>query len=323
MKKFILSLLFFYSAILLAQDIVIYGAQHAGTGPLDSAYFEGHSVRVPTTMYIKSIEGDAPSFCLNNISNSYQLCMKTSQKDRYIGKSIPPGVYKLFPDLPYFEGIANYIARMTVVVSDDTINSANNNYNNNYNNNNANNNHSSNYLGCYRDKGDPWGTRGRDLNGEFISREDMSIEKCISLCSSYGYRYAGLQYSKQCFCGNSYGKYGRANNCNMRCSGNYNQTCGGVWANSVYRVSKKYKPLIPTTTYEIDTDRMGMDYTSFNLPRANAHLCQKACMKDRRCKAWTYVKPYTIQGSNPRCWLKYGVPKPLKRSCCISGVKKK
>ena len=41
-------------------------------------------------------------------------------------------------------------------------------------------------------------------------------------------------FSSQCFCGNSYGLYGLATNCNMACNGNSNEICGGNWANSVY-----------------------------------------------------------------------------------------
>ncbi len=72
---------------------------------------------------------------------------------------------------------------------------------------------------------------------------------------------------------------------------------------------------------EPDTDRPGMDYRSFDLPYADPKLCMEACNKDPRCKAWTYVKPNTIQGPRPRCWLKHSVPPPKPHYCCVSGVK--
>jgi len=72
---------------------------------------------------------------------------------------------------------------------------------------------------------------------------------------------------------------------------------------------------------EFDTDRPGMDYANFDLPYADPKLCMEACNKDPRCKAWTYVKPNTIQGPRPRCWLKHSVPPPKRHYCCISGVK--
>ena len=47
--------------------------------------------------------------------------------------------------------------------------------------------------------------------------------------------FAGLQYSRECFCDNNYDDYGTADNCNMACSGDSGQTCGGSWALSVYK----------------------------------------------------------------------------------------
>ncbi len=172
------------------------------------------------------------------------------------------------------------------------------------------------YIGCYKDSGNPSGLEGRDLNGFMYSDPNMTVEKCINLCRQKGFAYAGVQYSTQCFCGNSYGKYGRATNCNMKCGGNPYQICGGFWSNSVYSTSLK-----PRRGFEYNIDRPGLDYKSFDLPYADPGLCKSACDADPKCKAWTYVKPNTIQGPNPRCWLKFGVPSPVRNNCCISGVK--
>ena len=41
-----------------------------------------------------------------------------------------------------------------------------------------------------------------------------------------------------CFCGNKYGSYGLASSslqCNMNCTGNSNETCGGILRNQIYR----------------------------------------------------------------------------------------
>lgn len=95
---------------------------------------------------------------------------------------------------------------------------------------------SAEYLGCYKDQGDAEGTRGRDLSGSVLNYGNMTTDYCISKCKSEGYMYAGTQYSTWCFCGNDYGKFGKANNCNMKCYGNRGETCGGTWANSIYKV---------------------------------------------------------------------------------------
>ncbi len=94
----------------------------------------------------------------------------------------------------------------------------------------------SGYLGCYKDQGDPTGTRGRDLNGFVFNDRNMTTGRCVSECRARGFAYAGTQYGSWCFCGNSYGKSGHANNCNMACSGNSGEICGGPWANSIYEL---------------------------------------------------------------------------------------
>ena len=71
---------------------------------------------------------------------------------------------------------------------------------------------------------------------------------------------------------------------------------------------------------EWNTDRPGGDYRSFDLAQADPQLCRRACSRESRCRAWTYVKPGTIQGPRPRCWLKDRVPVARSHNCCVSGV---
>lgn len=95
------------------------------------------------------------------------------------------------------------------------------------------------YIGCYKDYQTALAIfgislPGRDINGFAVEGDNMTNELCVSICKEKGFSYAGTQYSSQCFCGNNYGIYGKSQNCNMQCSGNSGQICGGPWANSVY-----------------------------------------------------------------------------------------
>lgn len=83
------------------------------------------------------------------------------------------------------------------------------------------------YLGCYGD------AASRDLP-TLLSLNPVDPATCELACAEAGFLYAGLQYASQCFCGNGYGKYGTSTNCNMACTGNSAQICGGGYANSVY-----------------------------------------------------------------------------------------
>jgi len=97
------------------------------------------------------------------------------------------------------------------------------------------------YLGCFKDES------ARDLSVLSWEGKGMTTERCMASCQ--GFTYASTQYGRYCFCGNSYGKYGAASNCDMSCSGNSEKICGGFWANSVYKI-KSTTP-IPDLTHTL------------------------------------------------------------------------
>ena len=93
------------------------------------------------------------------------------------------------------------------------------------------------YKGCYADKPGPvLDLRDYDLNGKVFGDFALTTEICTSECKRSGFTYAATRNGSVCFCGNSYGKYGPASNCNVACSGNSKEICGGGGANSVYQV---------------------------------------------------------------------------------------
>ena len=89
------------------------------------------------------------------------------------------------------------------------------------------------YLGCFKD------TDNRDLRDKSWEDNRMTPERCLQSCTHSGYTYAGVQYGNQCYCGNSYGRYGQLaeGSCNMRCGGDGALVCGGTWANTVYKTA--------------------------------------------------------------------------------------
>jgi len=90
------------------------------------------------------------------------------------------------------------------------------------------------YIGCFKD------ASNRDMGKEFIREGSMTVERCIAHCKGKGYSFAAPQAGDWCNCGNSYGKYGPATNCDSPCFGNRSQNCGGGWANSVYILDAIY-----------------------------------------------------------------------------------
>lgn len=87
------------------------------------------------------------------------------------------------------------------------------------------------YLGCFKDQSK------RDLDGHNFYDRNMTTQLCISTCRDKGFSHAGTQYGSYCFCGNKFGASGAADNCNAKCTGSRDETCGGTWANSIYKVN--------------------------------------------------------------------------------------
>ncbi|THG96906.1 hypothetical protein EW026_g5007 [Hermanssonia centrifuga] len=78
---------------------------------------------------------------------------------------------------------------------------------------------------------------GRVFTTEIPDNTAVTVESCISTCSSQGFTLAGLEYSVQCFCGDSLvaGAVTSAEtDCNMACGGAATEACGGPNRLSVY-----------------------------------------------------------------------------------------
>lgn len=73
-------------------------------------------------------------------------------------------------------------------------------------------------------------------------------------------------------------------------------------------------------TIEPDMLRAGRDYKKFELSQPKPELCRAACAAERRCKAYSYIKP-GIQSDAAVCRLKSGLPRAYADTCCVSGKK--
>ena len=89
------------------------------------------------------------------------------------------------------------------------------------------------YRGCYADQSNP-----RLLPIGANSTGSMTVTTCASICSSQGYAFFGVEYSYQCWCGNTLNP--RAvpadqSNCNYACcADNSSVACGGDGFIGVY-----------------------------------------------------------------------------------------
>jgi hypothetical protein len=71
---------------------------------------------------------------------------------------------------------------------------------------------------------------------------------------------------------------------------------------------------------QIDMDRPGMDYRTFDISQPDPKACQIFCMRDTKCKAFSFIKPGQ-RGGTAKCSLKSGVPTAVRNTCCVSGIR--
>jgi hypothetical protein len=72
---------------------------------------------------------------------------------------------------------------------------------------------------------------------------------------------------------------------------------------------------------EMNVNRLGKDYRDFAPTQASVEICAEACIKESRCRAWTWVNA-NYDPPTGLCWLKNAVPDAAQDECCVSGVKK-
>ncbi|MBI5275474.1 MAG: hypothetical protein HY854_03360 [Burkholderiales bacterium] len=186
------------------------------------------------------------------------------------------------------------------------------------------------YLGCFRD-----GTQ-RVLTGESSSNPVMTSAYCIAHCKQQGAAFAGLQSGSQCTCGDRLESHAPADNCDVPCTGNKGELCGGGQAVAVYSTSgpPAAAPLNGRTTWVVlagespvsrgtydNQSVLGPLIAQFALGQPRAELCANACGNERRCVAYMYVKPGAYRASDPPfCQLKSRADRSFFNWRATSGV---
>lgn len=103
------------------------------------------------------------------------------------------------------------------------------------------------YLGCYTEA-----TQGRALSGlqnpQGVAGATLTVETCAAACKAY--TYMGVEYSGECYCGNTFGAGSvlatgttpDTNGCNMLCKGNQTEYCGGAGRLNAYKLTNAPTP---------------------------------------------------------------------------------
>ncbi|XP_062571207.1 uncharacterized protein LOC134233240 isoform X2 [Saccostrea cucullata] len=142
------------------------------------------------------------------------------------------------------------------------------------------------YLGCFEDQ------RERVLSNYIISEELMTVERCRNYCSKKNTKFYGVAFRRECFCGDVLRTRNRKpeSECNMKCSGDANQICGGAWRLNIYRN--------PYNEIDMDAQQNWTEsmkwcktwtqptYLYGNISSTNASLTCKALQRTRAGLSW-------------------------------------
>ncbi len=113
------------------------------------------------------------------------------------------------------------------------------------------------------------------------------------------------------------------------CSGNYNSTlvlgkmekAEILDTDAIIEIAKNYNLKSDLIKLEKGINLPGNDYKSFWVEgNEGLNKCIKACEDDSRCKSFTFVASNN-RGAKAGCYLKNGIPSPVRHENCISGVK--
>jgi hypothetical protein len=105
------------------------------------------------------------------------------------------------------------------------------------------------FLGCAPEE--RWANDGafRTLSGASFGSDTMTNQACAEFCTLQGFAYAGTEWSRECWCGNSVAPtrmpattLASLATCDFRCSGDAAQLCGGDAWLSLYEACEETGP---------------------------------------------------------------------------------
>lgn len=95
------------------------------------------------------------------------------------------------------------------------------------------------YQGCYTETNDINGTEKRRAlpDANKVAKGELVVPDCLDFCEEGGYPWAGVQFSRECWCGHFLSAFSEKvddRQCNTTCDGNVSMACGGSQRLSVY-----------------------------------------------------------------------------------------
>ncbi|KAK6165186.1 hypothetical protein SNE40_023628 [Patella caerulea] len=106
------------------------------------------------------------------------------------------------------------------------------------------------YFGCFQDN-----KTDRDMPKHFKEIIKNSPQACIDHCTKGGLKYAGLQFGRECWCDDKFGRHGKVeeDKCGTICPGDKSTTCGGYLTMRIFSTGLPAKIKNPSSLASKDS----------------------------------------------------------------------
>ncbi|KAF9560657.1 WSC-domain-containing protein [Agrocybe pediades] len=144
----------------------------------------------------------------------------------------------------------------------------------------------------------------------------MTIESCLAFCTPGGFQFAGVEFARECYCDNVIESPGAPiddSTCNMACTGDASEICGGAGAVNVFHntAATTTSPPVPTSTATIKQTAGSFQYKGCfddgvnGAPRSLAtQLSVSGGVTAESCTAACKAAGFTLAGLEfgQECW---------------------
>ncbi|KIO26850.1 hypothetical protein M407DRAFT_234114 [Tulasnella calospora MUT 4182] len=164
------------------------------------------------------------------------------------------------------------------------------------------------YMGCFKD------SPSRILSTKVTTSSSNTPTSCLALCTKSGFQYGGSEFGNECWCGNTLtSPIARPeSDCNLPCSGDNTQTCGGSLALALYQVASTTTADLAYQGCYVDTSSPSRLLTSlsFTSKLMTPTMCKSTCLANGYL--W-----YGLEYAN-QCYCATNLPTSAKKASSAS-----
>ncbi len=149
----------------------------------------------------------------------------------------------------------------------------------------------------------------------------MTIESCQAFCTTNDYALSGVEYASQCFCSNSIaeGSTGGQSGCDMACTGEASEACGGSSRLNIFNNTAYVYPVTPLEVQgyayvgcfdELNGERLLPQASYVTGTGMTVESCVGFCNENGLAVAGL---EYGTSISRPNCFFPFGIPKKRRK----------